>query len=218
MSSASESHRLVILTPEEIEDMYGLPRFTEDDRQLYFELSAAETEAVESRTASVGAHLVLELGHEAVVERRLAERLAGARVDRELLQVAAARVSQRRLRAATQAVRGPGVTFEFRSYSARSVPNRSRSFEYDQGWAKFVLPSGAVGTVVCRSSRSGACRAAGSPASRCRPTDAGRGCASPPSTAVPPLRREALKRMPVAWSGPKRRAMSAETEAWPPLW
>ncbi|MBW8831149.1 MAG: Tn3 family transposase [Burkholderiales bacterium] len=63
MSSASESHRLVILTPEEIEDMYGLPRFTEDDRQLYFELSAAETEAVEFRTASVGADLVLELGY-----------------------------------------------------------------------------------------------------------------------------------------------------------
>ena len=63
MSSASESHRLAILTPEEIEDMYGLPRFTEDDRQLYFELSAAETEAVESRTAAVGAHLVLERGY-----------------------------------------------------------------------------------------------------------------------------------------------------------
>jgi hypothetical protein len=63
MSLAAESHRLVILTPEEIEDMYGLPSFTEDDRQLYFELSAAETEAVESRTASVGAHLVLELGY-----------------------------------------------------------------------------------------------------------------------------------------------------------
>ena len=37
------------------------------------------------------------------------------------------------------------------------------------------------------------------------------------STPVPPSRRTALRRMPVLWSGPKRRAMSAEAEASPPL-
>jgi hypothetical protein len=36
------------------------------------------------------------------------------------------------------------------------------------------------------------------------------------STPVPPSRCTAFRRMPVAWSGPKRRAMSVETEAWPP--
>jgi len=41
MSSASDSHRLAILTSAEIDDLYGLPRFSDDDR-LYFELSPAE--------------------------------------------------------------------------------------------------------------------------------------------------------------------------------
>ena len=34
---------------------------------------------------------------------------------------------------------------------------------------------------------------------------------------VPPSRRTALMRMPVLWSGPKRRAMSAFTKPWPPV-
>jgi hypothetical protein len=31
--------RLSILTAQEVDDLYGLPRFTEDDRRLYFDLS-----------------------------------------------------------------------------------------------------------------------------------------------------------------------------------
>jgi hypothetical protein len=54
MSSASDSHRLAILTSEEIDDLYGLPRFSDEDRQLYFELNADELEAVQARTTSVG--------------------------------------------------------------------------------------------------------------------------------------------------------------------
>lgn len=63
MSSAANSHRLAILTPEEIDDLYGLPRFSDDDRQLYFELNPAEYAAVRARTTSVGVHLALELGY-----------------------------------------------------------------------------------------------------------------------------------------------------------
>jgi len=44
---AADSRRLSILTASEVDDLYGLPHFTEDDRQLYFELSPAEREAVE---------------------------------------------------------------------------------------------------------------------------------------------------------------------------
>ena len=37
---------LSILTAQEIDDLYGLPRFTGDDRRLYFDLSASEHESV----------------------------------------------------------------------------------------------------------------------------------------------------------------------------
>jgi hypothetical protein len=36
----SDSHRLAILTTREIDELYGLPRFTDDERRLYFDLSA----------------------------------------------------------------------------------------------------------------------------------------------------------------------------------
>ena len=39
---ADRSHRLEILSASEIEDLYGLPRFTSDDRRLYFDLKAVE--------------------------------------------------------------------------------------------------------------------------------------------------------------------------------
>ena len=63
MPSPVESHRLAILTSEEIDDLYGLPRFTNDDRRLYFDLSTPERSAVEGRTPSVGAYLALDLGY-----------------------------------------------------------------------------------------------------------------------------------------------------------
>nr|MBS0021077.1 hypothetical protein [Gammaproteobacteria bacterium] len=38
----ADSRRLSILTAREIDDLYGLPRFTENDRVLYFDLSPAQ--------------------------------------------------------------------------------------------------------------------------------------------------------------------------------
>ena len=61
---ASDSRRLSILTAQEIDDLYGLPRFTEDDRRLYFDLSPAERELVDGVfTISVAVHLVLQMGY-----------------------------------------------------------------------------------------------------------------------------------------------------------
>jgi hypothetical protein len=58
------SRRLSILTAREIDELYGLPRFTAEDRRLYFELSAAEREAVHAvHTASAAVHLALQLGY-----------------------------------------------------------------------------------------------------------------------------------------------------------
>jgi hypothetical protein len=54
----SDSHRLSILTAEEIEDLYGFPRFTDEDRHQYFDLSAPERVAVDAHTAPVAAHLI----------------------------------------------------------------------------------------------------------------------------------------------------------------
>lgn len=60
----SESHRLSILSDQEIEDLYGFPRFTDEERELYFQLSEPEKAAAGAiRTASVAAHLILELGY-----------------------------------------------------------------------------------------------------------------------------------------------------------
>jgi TnpA family transposase len=59
----SDSHRLSILTTEEIEDLYGFPRFTDEDRHLYFGLSTAERLVVDAHTTSVAAHLILQFGY-----------------------------------------------------------------------------------------------------------------------------------------------------------
>ena len=57
------SRRLEILTASEIEDLFGLPRFTEEDRQLYFELNAVEREATRAFNFPVAAHFVLQIGY-----------------------------------------------------------------------------------------------------------------------------------------------------------
>lgn len=62
MVSPKESHRLVILTTKEIQEVWGLPKFSEEDRQLYFDFSPPERAAIESRNFSVGIYLALELG------------------------------------------------------------------------------------------------------------------------------------------------------------
>ena len=59
-----ESRRLSILTAQEIEELYGLPRFTEEDRRLFFDLSTVERAAVGAvREMSSAVHLVLQCGY-----------------------------------------------------------------------------------------------------------------------------------------------------------
>lgn len=61
---ATDSRRLSILTVQEIDDLYGLPRFMEEERRLYFDMSAAERDLVDSvYTISVAVHLILQIGY-----------------------------------------------------------------------------------------------------------------------------------------------------------
>ena len=61
---SNNSRRLAILSAKEVDDLYGLPHFTEDERHLYFDLSTAEREVVAAvRTVSVAVHLTLQLGY-----------------------------------------------------------------------------------------------------------------------------------------------------------
>src|SRR6266436_5295982 len=61
---STDSRRLSILTAQEVDDLYGLPRFTEEDRRLYFALSPSERDLVDGvYTISVAVHLILQLGY-----------------------------------------------------------------------------------------------------------------------------------------------------------
>ena len=61
---SNNSRRLSILSAKEVDDLYGLPHFTEDERHLYFDLSTGERELVATvRTVSVAVHLTLQLGY-----------------------------------------------------------------------------------------------------------------------------------------------------------
>src|ERR1035441_5404768 len=63
-SRMARDARLSILTAQEVNDLYALPRFTEDDRRLYFDLSPVELDLVHGvYTISVAVHLVLQLGY-----------------------------------------------------------------------------------------------------------------------------------------------------------
>ena len=44
----SDSRRLAILTTREINELYGLPCFTDEERCIYFDLSPAEHDAVDA--------------------------------------------------------------------------------------------------------------------------------------------------------------------------
>ena len=60
----SDPYRLSILSSEEIDELYGLPRFSNDERLMYFELGPAEKKLVAGfRIMSVAAHLILQLGY-----------------------------------------------------------------------------------------------------------------------------------------------------------
>jgi len=57
------SHRLSILTAREIDDLYARPRFTQEERSLYFDLSPPERRALaEVYTTSAAVHFALQLG------------------------------------------------------------------------------------------------------------------------------------------------------------
>ena len=61
---ATDTRRLTILSSEEISSLYDLPRFSEDERPLYFDLSAAERDAVfRIHTTASAIHLALQLGY-----------------------------------------------------------------------------------------------------------------------------------------------------------
>lgn len=60
----TDTRRLTILSAEEIADLYDQPKFNEEDRRLYFDLSITERDVVNcTHTASVAIHLVLQLGY-----------------------------------------------------------------------------------------------------------------------------------------------------------
>ena len=58
------SRRLSILTKREIDDLYGLPQFNDEDRCFYFDLSADEMDIIDAvHTRSAAVHLALQLGY-----------------------------------------------------------------------------------------------------------------------------------------------------------
>jgi hypothetical protein len=60
----SDSRRLAILTAREINELYGLPCFTNEERCIYFDLSPAERDAVDAvHTDAAAVHMVLQLGY-----------------------------------------------------------------------------------------------------------------------------------------------------------
>jgi TnpA family transposase len=56
--------RLTILTPKELQSIYGLPQFTDDERGLYFSLDPLEKQIVdEIRTYTAKTFFILQLGY-----------------------------------------------------------------------------------------------------------------------------------------------------------
>lgn len=57
------SHRLSILSAEEVDDLFAPPCFTDKDRDLYFELSERELAIAVERRGAAGVYFVLSLGY-----------------------------------------------------------------------------------------------------------------------------------------------------------
>jgi hypothetical protein len=57
------SHRLEILTSDEMEELFGLPRFTEDGRRIYFDFDPGELHAAAAYTFAPAPHFLLQLGY-----------------------------------------------------------------------------------------------------------------------------------------------------------
>src|SRR5687768_11473988 len=59
-----QSKRLTILTAKEIDTIYGLPRFTDEERDAYFSLDSREQYAIEGlRTLNAKIYFILQLGY-----------------------------------------------------------------------------------------------------------------------------------------------------------
>ncbi len=58
----TRSHRLSILTRQELDELYGLPRFSDDDCLTYVELGEPESHVAPPRTVPIAAHLTMQLG------------------------------------------------------------------------------------------------------------------------------------------------------------
>lgn len=59
-----QSDRLQILSPEEYELLWCVPRFSQYDRDLFFALTASERHALSRlRTVHTKAHFLLQLGY-----------------------------------------------------------------------------------------------------------------------------------------------------------
>ena len=58
------TRRLTLLNNEEIESLFGLPNFTENERQIHFALSPVENEAISAaRTITTAVYLTLQMGY-----------------------------------------------------------------------------------------------------------------------------------------------------------
>jgi hypothetical protein len=72
---------LAILTTREIDELYGLPRITDDERRFYFDLSATEREAVDSMHVGTAINFVLQLGYFKAKRQFFAYRMDAVRDD-----------------------------------------------------------------------------------------------------------------------------------------
>lgn len=63
LTDEPEEKRLKILNKEELEDLYGLPHFTEDEQVLYFSLTPAEKAAIEGLHQRSRLYCILAMGY-----------------------------------------------------------------------------------------------------------------------------------------------------------
>ena len=82
-----QSDRLQILSPEEYELLWGFPRFTQSDRDLFFTLTAPEREALEQcRSVRTKIHFLLHLGYFRARQRFFRFELPAVRDDVDYLR------------------------------------------------------------------------------------------------------------------------------------
>jgi hypothetical protein len=82
-----QSDRLQILSPKEYELLWGLPRFTQSDRDLFFTLTAPEREALEQcRSVRTKIHFLVHLGYFRARQRFFRFELPAVRNDVDYLR------------------------------------------------------------------------------------------------------------------------------------